>query len=134
MVCTRRRSICCAGPVNKNRRQVRVRRDYTALSVLVFGGQTTLGRLAAAEQVKPPTMSRIVAGLKHSGLVHIEADMRDARRVQIAATAKGVRLLQKARQRRIAHLAKQLGRLRSEDLRALAKAVQVLEKTIRDWR
>jgi len=106
----------------------------SALSVLVFGGQTTLGRLAAAEQVKPPTMSRIVAGLKHSGLVHIEADMRDARRVQIAATAKGVRLVQKARQRRIAHLAKQLGRLRSEDLRALAKAVQVLEKTIRDWR
>jgi hypothetical protein len=34
----------------------------SALSVLVFGGAETLGELAAAEQVKPPTMSRIVAG------------------------------------------------------------------------
>ena len=32
----------------------------SALSVLVFGGPKTLGELAAAEQVKPPTMSRIV--------------------------------------------------------------------------
>ena len=40
----------------------------SALSVLVFGGPKTLGELAAAEQVKPPTMSRIVAGLKRSGL------------------------------------------------------------------
>src|SRR5207245_9324195 len=70
----------------------------SALSVLVFGGQTTLGRLAAAEQVKPPTMSRIVAGLKPSGLVHIEADMRDARRGQFSATAQGVPAAQQARQ------------------------------------
>src|SRR3954463_14052103 len=35
----------------------------SALSVLVFGGPKTLGELAAAEQVKPPTMSRIVAGV-----------------------------------------------------------------------
>ncbi len=34
----------------------------SALSVLVFGGPMTLGQLAAAEQVKPPTMSRIVPG------------------------------------------------------------------------
>ena len=33
----------------------------SALSVLVFGGPKTLGELAAAEQVKPPTMSRIVS-------------------------------------------------------------------------
>ena len=36
----------------------------SALSVLVFGGPMTLGQLAAAEQVKPPTMSRIVTGLE----------------------------------------------------------------------
>jgi len=39
----------------------------SALSVLVFGGQKTLSELAAAEQVKPPTMSRIVAGLARNG-------------------------------------------------------------------
>ena len=41
----------------------------SALSVLVFGGVKTLGQLASAERVKPPTMSRIVAGLKTAGLV-----------------------------------------------------------------
>src|SRR5215467_3653638 len=45
----------------------------SALSVLVFGGPKTLKELAAAEQVKPPTMSRIVAGLARSRLIHIVA-------------------------------------------------------------
>jgi len=48
---------------------------------------------AAAEQVKPPTMSRIVAGLERSHLVTITADRDDARRMRITATPKGTRLL-----------------------------------------
>src|SRR6267143_4993288 len=40
----------------------------SALSVLVFGGPMALGQLAAAEQVKAPTMSRIVTGLEKSRL------------------------------------------------------------------
>src|SRR2546430_492571 len=60
--------------------------QLSALSVLVFGGAKTLGELAAAEQVKPPTMSRIVAGLVRSGLVETEADAHDARRLQVRAT------------------------------------------------
>src|SRR5207245_9570637 len=63
----------------------------SALSVLVFGGQTTLGRLAAAEQVKPPTMSSIVAGVKHSVLVHTAAEMHDPTRVHYVAACTGVR-------------------------------------------
>src|SRR5438477_934101 len=64
----------------------------SALSVLVFGGAKTLGDLAAAEQVKPPTMSRIVTGLARSRLVEITKDPKDARRVHIQATQKGVHL------------------------------------------
>src|SRR5437763_16991598 len=55
----------------------------SALSVLVFGGAKTLGDLAAAEQVKPPTMSRIVAGLARSKLVQITPDPQDRRRMSI---------------------------------------------------
>src|SRR3954452_22369666 len=62
----------------------------SALSVLVFGGPKTLGELAAAEQVKPPTMSRIVAGLARSKLVQITADPQDRRRMSIRPTPKGV--------------------------------------------
>src|ERR1700704_5587648 len=77
----------------------------SALSVLVFGGPMTLGQLAAAEQVKPPTMSRIVAALKRSGLARIDVDVHDARRIRVSVTPKGERLLQQARQRRIQLLA-----------------------------
>src|SRR2546423_724069 len=73
----------------------------SALSVLVFGGPMTLGQLARAEQIKPPTMSRIVAGLKRSGLARIEEDTRDGRRIRVSATTKGERVLQEARLRRI---------------------------------
>src|ERR1700688_3100140 len=61
----------------------------SALSVLVFGGPMTLGRLAAAEQVTPPTMSRIVTGLEHNGLAARLTDSKDARRVRIRATPSG---------------------------------------------
>jgi DNA-binding MarR family transcriptional regulator len=103
----------------------------SALSVLVFGGPMTLGRLAAAEQVKPPTMSRIVAGLKRSGLARIESDTKDARKILIKTTAKGERLLQQARERRIQLLAEGLAHLRDEDLSLLRRAAEMIERVAR---
>ncbi len=88
----------------------------SALSVLVFGGPMTLGRLAAAEQVTPPTMSRIVTGLERGRLIERVRDSKDARRVQIRATPSGTRLLQKGRRRRIEYLASHLNRLTRREL------------------
>ena len=105
----------------------------SALSVLVFGGPKTLKELAAAEQVKAPTMSRIVAGLEHSRLVQITEDAEDARRMRIAPTAKGTRLLQEARERRIADLASQLEHLTHEDLSRLGQAVEILRRLLQSW-
>src|SRR3984893_1476977 len=76
----------------------------SALSVLVFGGPMALGQLAAAEQVKPPTMSRIVTGLEESRLGERLTDAKDARRVRIRATRNGERLLHQGRRRRIEYL------------------------------
>jgi DNA-binding MarR family transcriptional regulator len=106
----------------------------SALSVLVFGGPMTLGQLAAAEQVKPPTMTRIINGLERSGLATRIADTRDARRVQIRATDKGVRLLQTARNRRIGYLADHLGTLSVKERTTLAQAVGILEDVLRRWK
>src|SRR5215471_17049745 len=64
--------------------------QLSALSVLVFGGPRSLGELADAEQVRPPTMSRIVSGLERSKLVKRHAT-EDGRRVRLAATAKGTK-------------------------------------------
>lgn len=105
----------------------------SALSVLVFGGAKTLGELAAAEQVKPPTMSRIVAGLAHSRLVEATKDGEDARRRHIRATAKGTKLLQKGRQLRIADLAHQLEQLRPQELSRLSEAVEILAQLLQKW-
>jgi DNA-binding MarR family transcriptional regulator len=103
----------------------------SALSVLVFGGPMALGQLAAAEQVKAPTMSRIVVGLKRSGLARIEADTKDARRIRVTATAKGERLLQQARERRIRLLAETLGALREAQLDTLLRAAVLIERVVR---
>lgn len=105
----------------------------SALSVLVFGGPMTLGQLAAAEQVKPPTMSRIVTGLEESRLVERLADSKDARRVRIRATAGGERLLHQGRRRRIEYLAGHLDGLTREELATLEEAVRLLEGVLRDW-
>jgi len=100
----------------------------SALSVLVFAGQKTLGELAAAERVKPPTMSRIVAGLKRSGLARIERDGKDARKIWISVTAKGERVLQEARRRRIRVLAETLAILGPVERDELRRAVELMER------
>jgi DNA-binding MarR family transcriptional regulator len=105
----------------------------SALSVLVFAGPKTLGELAAAEQVKPPTMSRIVAGLARNRLVDITADSKDARRMHIRATAKGTRLLQQGRQLRIESLAVQLSALSPHELAKLGETVEVLQSILANW-
>ena len=103
----------------------------SALSVLVFGGPMALGQLAAAEQVKAPTMSRIVAGLKRSGLAWIETDAKDARRIRVTATAKGKRLLEQARVRRIQLLAETLSGLREPEMETLLRAAELMERAVR---
>ena len=105
----------------------------SALSVLVFGGPKTLGELAAAEQVKPPTMSRIVAGLARSKLVQITADPQDGRRMSIRPTPKGVKLLQEGRHRRIEYLASHLAGLTSAELAQVAESTEILARVLRNW-
>lgn len=107
--------------------------QLSALSVLVFGGPKTLGELAAAERVKPPTMSRIVAGLKRNRLIEITRDPGDKRRMHIHPTAKGTRLLQEGRQRRIEYLAAHLGTLTASELSQLGSAADILEKLLSNW-
>ena len=108
--------------------------QLSALSVLVFGGPMGLNELAAAEQVRPPTMSRVVAALERQKLVERERDASDARRIRLRATAKGYSLLQKARRRRIADLAGCLAQLAGKERSALASAAEILEQALRSRR
>jgi len=105
--------------------------QLSALSVLVFGGPRSLGELADAEQVRPPTMSRIVAGLEREGLVRRHAT-EDGRRVRLEASAKGTKILQEGRKRRVESLAQALSALSTEDREKLRELIEHLEKVIRN--
>jgi len=100
----------------------------SALSVIVFGGPLTLGQLAEAEQVRPPTVSRLVKELEAEGLVEREQDEKDRRVQHVRATSKGRRLLDAGRRRRVARLAAELERLAPAERRLLASAARVLER------
>jgi DNA-binding MarR family transcriptional regulator len=100
----------------------------SALSVLVFAGPMRLTDLARIEQVKPPTMTKVVAGLESSGLVRRRADEEDARAIRLEATARGTKLLQEGRRRRVERLAAALDRLDAEEVETLARAAEILER------
>ena len=106
----------------------------SALSVIVFGGPLTLGELAAAEQVRPPTMTRLVTALEDEGLVERVPDAADRRVVRVRATASGRRLLMAGRARRVAELARRLGPLGGEEREVLARAATLIERLVAENR
>jgi DNA-binding MarR family transcriptional regulator len=103
----------------------------SALSVLVFGGPRTVGELARAEHVRSPTMSGVLKGLEAEGLVRRERVAHDARRSVVHATAKGRRLMERARRARIAVLAERLEGLDERDRAALLAATELMERVAR---
>lgn len=103
----------------------------SALSVLVFRGPQSLGELAAAEGVKPPTMSRLVKAMRAEGLVESSSPEGDQRRVRIAASTKGARLLVKGRARRLAALARLLEGASPRERAALETVVELMERVLR---
>jgi DNA-binding MarR family transcriptional regulator len=100
----------------------------SALSVLVFGGPTTLGRLARAEQVTAPTMSRLVSALVRDGLAVREPHADDGRAVVVAASPAGREILERGRERRIAELTQLLAGLTGDELEMLDAAARTVER------
>ncbi|MEJ7812707.1 MAG: MarR family transcriptional regulator [Gemmatimonadaceae bacterium] len=103
----------------------------SVLSVVVAAGAPTLGALATAEQVRPPTMTRLVAALEDLGLVAREPDATDGRQVRVRATAKGRAVLARGRARRVDVLADRLRALDPAELGALDETLAVIERVVR---
>ena len=100
--------------------------QLSALSVLVFGGAKTVSELATLEQVRPPTMSRIVEGLAQKKLVQRVDDEADRRTVRVRATAKGEKLMQAGKARRVRALAERFEALSPGDVKTLFAAAQLM--------
>ncbi|HET7248436.1 MAG TPA: MarR family transcriptional regulator [Gemmatimonadales bacterium] len=99
----------------------------SALSVLVFGGPRSIGALARAEQVRLPTMSRLVAALERDGLATRTPDPEDGRASRVHPTARGRSVLRQGRARRVATLARRLEQLPEADRALLSRAAELIE-------
>jgi len=108
------------------------RARLSALGLLVLGGPRTLGELAAAERVRPPTMTRLVHAMEDDGLVIRERNPGDGRSIIIRATALGESQLELGRSGQIAPLADAISQLDRDERRQLDTATDLLGRVLRD--
>ena len=106
----------------------------SALSVLVFGGPCTLGRLATIEDVAGPTMTRIVDGLCELGFAERRPHPDSGRSVQIVATRTGKALMRKAARRRVDTIVAAMAELPVRDQSRLAAAAPLLLRLSKGFR
>jgi DNA-binding MarR family transcriptional regulator len=102
--------------------------QLAALATIERHGPITLGELASHERVRPPSMTRIVAGLEETELVRRTGDPTDRRVSRVTITPEGRRLLARSRTRRDAFLASLLDHLDPDELTLVERAVPILER------
>ncbi|MGD8487231.1 MAG: MarR family transcriptional regulator [Chloroflexota bacterium] len=108
------------------------RARLSALALLVLGGPRTLGDLAAAEHVRPPTMTRLIRAMEADGLVVRERNPDDGRSIVIQATPRGMEQLERGRTRQIAPLAESIADLDRAERLQLEDAADLLGRVLRD--
>ncbi|MGE3620144.1 MAG: MarR family winged helix-turn-helix transcriptional regulator [Acidimicrobiia bacterium] len=123
------------GRTARRMRQEADGRNLTQMGILFtldHRGPMTLGELASAERVAPPTITKAVANLEADGLLRKEID-EDDRRIQWARlTAAGRQEVDQVRSRREAWLATRLAELDPRDVERLAEVVPLLEQIAAD--
>jgi DNA-binding MarR family transcriptional regulator len=100
------------------------------MSVLVFAGPRTIGELARIERVRSPTITSMVNGLEADGLVRRRSAAGDARQVVVEPTAKGRRVLEAGRARRVSYLSTLLQHAAPADIALLDRAASLMEQLV----
>ena len=101
-----------------------------ALATVECKGPITPSELASVENIKRPTATRIVSRLEEQGLVERTPDPTDRRSFLVGITPQGRTLLSRLRKRKNAYLAKRLRELDPEDVDALERAADILERLL----
>lgn len=99
-----------------------------ALATIERLGPITLGELAAVEQVRPPSMTRIVARLEEYGYATRVVDPADRRIARAEITPAGRELLARSRTQKDAYLAQRVALLTDDERATLARALPLLER------
>lgn len=103
-----------------------------ALATISRLGSPTLGELAQAEQVQPPTMTRVVATMEAAALVIREGDAGDRRVIRVRLTPEGRATLDRIRSLKNAYLAHQIGRLTAPERSRACELAALLEQLMED--
>ena len=98
------------------------------LGHLLRRGDTTVGELAAAEHVRPPSMTRIVNALEEGGYVERRSHETDGRLVVVCLSDQGRATVYADRARRDAWLARRLEELTPAERAVLREAAPILER------
>lgn len=96
------------------------------LGVLTRFGALSIGELAAAEKVQPPSMTRTVNCLEQSGDVVRRPHETDGRQVVVELSEQGRERVLADRDRRDAWLARRLGDLTPDERAILHQAAPIL--------
>jgi DNA-binding MarR family transcriptional regulator len=99
----------------------------SVLATVGAAGPLTLGELAEHERVASPTITKVIGLLHEKGLVDKITDPSDRRFVRVQLTTAGEALVERARARKTAWLARQLQDLSPEELEQLVAAADVLD-------
>ena len=98
------------------------------LGVLARRGEMTVGELAAAEKVQPPSMTRTVNCLEESGDVVKRPHATDGRQVVVELSDQGRSRVLADRARRDAWLAQRLRELTPDERAVLRQAAPILDR------
>jgi DNA-binding MarR family transcriptional regulator len=88
--------------------------------------------LAAREGISAPSMTRYLDRMERAGLIVRTRSAEDGRRIRIALTPKGVRVLRSVRRRRTAWLAEHLEGLSPAEQRAVSDAIEPLAQLLEE--
>jgi DNA-binding MarR family transcriptional regulator len=106
--------------------------QLSVLAILHRDGPLTIGELAAAERIKPPSMTRTVNCLEEAGLVKRCAHATDGRQVVVKLTDEARAVMRENRRRRDMWLADHLGDLDDDERAVLRRAVPLLDRLAQD--
>jgi DNA-binding MarR family transcriptional regulator len=102
--------------------------QLATLGTLHRDGPQTIGDLASAENVKPPSMTRTVNCLQELGLVTREPHQGDRRQVVVVLTAKAEAVVIEDRRRRDAWLKSHLADLTDSERQLLRRVAPLLNR------
>ena len=100
--------------------------QLSALTAIERHRTMTMGALSTHEQVQPPTMTKIVAGLVEEGLVARAPDPLDRRIAWLTVTPEGRKLLARRRRNMDSFLVRRLRALPPEDVATLERAAEII--------